>query len=180
MIERVISGGQTGADQAGWRAAKRFGIATGGWMPRGFVTEDGPRPEFEAMYGAKEHAAWGYPPRTRANAKMASATLVFEAGRVESLSTLSAGSKVTVRACMEYDKPNVVIPVKLGSQHDLRSIAAIADWINQHAERSLNIAGNRESKHPGIGQWVEAFLCDVFRAMGFQEMPTEPPTPAPR
>ena len=33
MISRVISGGQTGADQAGWRAAKRCGIATGGeWM----------------------------------------------------------------------------------------------------------------------------------------------------
>jgi hypothetical protein len=29
MLDRVISGGQTGADQAGWRAAKQCGISTG-------------------------------------------------------------------------------------------------------------------------------------------------------
>ena len=34
MIELVISGGQTGADQAGWRSAKKAGIATGGYMPK--------------------------------------------------------------------------------------------------------------------------------------------------
>ena len=28
MSIKVISGGQTGADQAGWRAAKRFGLDT--------------------------------------------------------------------------------------------------------------------------------------------------------
>ena len=48
MLERVISGGQTGADQAGWRAARAFGIPTGGAMPKGFLTEDGPCPEFAA------------------------------------------------------------------------------------------------------------------------------------
>jgi len=30
MLERVVSGGQTGADQGGWRAARVAGIATGG------------------------------------------------------------------------------------------------------------------------------------------------------
>lgn len=42
MIERVISGGQTGADQAALRAARACGIPTGGWAPRGWLTEDGP------------------------------------------------------------------------------------------------------------------------------------------
>jgi hypothetical protein len=37
MFMKIISGGQSGADQAAWRAAKAFGIATGGWMPRGFL-----------------------------------------------------------------------------------------------------------------------------------------------
>ena len=41
MVTMVISGGQTGADQAGWRAAEACGIPTGGWMPRGFLTEEG-------------------------------------------------------------------------------------------------------------------------------------------
>jgi hypothetical protein len=54
MIERVISGGQTGADQAGWRAARAYGIPTGGWMPLGFLTETGPRPEFTELDGATQ------------------------------------------------------------------------------------------------------------------------------
>ena len=38
LPRKVISGGQTGADQAGLVAARRFGIPTGGWMPRGWKT----------------------------------------------------------------------------------------------------------------------------------------------
>jgi hypothetical protein len=39
MLEKILSGGQTGADQAAWRAARSFGLPTGGWMPLGFLTE---------------------------------------------------------------------------------------------------------------------------------------------
>jgi hypothetical protein len=54
MLDRVITGGQSGADQAGWRAARAAGIPTGGFMPKGFLTEDGPRPEFAEEFGAVE------------------------------------------------------------------------------------------------------------------------------
>ena len=36
MLDKIISGGQTCADQAAWRAAKVFGVPTAGWMPRDF------------------------------------------------------------------------------------------------------------------------------------------------
>jgi hypothetical protein len=74
-LERVVSGGQTVADQAGWRAAKVPGIATGGWMPEGFLTEAGSRPEFAEMYGAVELAGGGYAERTRANVRDSDATV---------------------------------------------------------------------------------------------------------
>ena len=54
MLGKVITGGRTGADQAGWRAACAHGIITGGAMPKGDRTEDGPRPEFAELYGAVE------------------------------------------------------------------------------------------------------------------------------
>jgi hypothetical protein len=54
MPDKIISGGQTGAEQAGWRAARAFDVGCGGWMPNGFLTDDGPRPEFAAQYGAAE------------------------------------------------------------------------------------------------------------------------------
>ena len=44
MLEPVISGGQTGADQAGLRAAQACGIPTGDQAPRGWLTEAGPAP----------------------------------------------------------------------------------------------------------------------------------------
>ena len=52
MLEKIISGGQSGADRAGWRAAKAFGVSSGGWMPRGILTDDGPHPEFADQFGA--------------------------------------------------------------------------------------------------------------------------------
>jgi hypothetical protein len=47
MLVKIVSGGQTCADKAGWRAARAFGIPTGGWMSLGFLTEDG----VELYYG---------------------------------------------------------------------------------------------------------------------------------
>jgi Circularly permutated YpsA SLOG family len=77
MLTKVISGGQTGADQAGWRAAKAAGLETGGWMPLGFLTEEGPRPEFAELYGARETRTDHYPVRTEANAMESDRRLWF-------------------------------------------------------------------------------------------------------
>jgi hypothetical protein len=35
VIARIITGGQTGADQATRHVARAAGIATGGWVPQG-------------------------------------------------------------------------------------------------------------------------------------------------
>ena len=53
MITIVVSGGQTGADQAGWKAAQACDIPTGGWMPLHFMTEDGADSSLGRLYGAK-------------------------------------------------------------------------------------------------------------------------------
>jgi hypothetical protein len=62
MIERVISGGQTGVDQAALRAARACGIATGGWAPLGWLTE-GPLDEeghpFPKTVASPWLAEWG-------------------------------------------------------------------------------------------------------------------------
>ena len=48
MLSFVISGGQTGVDQAALRAARTAGIPTGGFAPLGWSTEDGPAPWLHA------------------------------------------------------------------------------------------------------------------------------------
>ncbi len=54
MLEKICSRGDTGASRAAWRAAVAFGIPTGGWLPDGYLTDDGAHPEFAEQYGASE------------------------------------------------------------------------------------------------------------------------------
>ncbi len=44
MIEKIISGGQTGGDRAGLDVAIELGIPHGGLIPKGRKTEEGPLP----------------------------------------------------------------------------------------------------------------------------------------
>jgi hypothetical protein len=169
MLNRVISGGQTGADQAGWRAARRFGIETGGWMPRGYLTEDGPRPEFAELYGAVQHARAEYPPRTRTNILGSDATFLFDTSDSGSLEGMSRGTRLAARILMEAEKPSVIIATRLAEPPAPKRPDRFVAWLTERDVGTLNVAGNRESKAPGIGAWVEEYLAAVFRALGFRE-----------
>jgi hypothetical protein len=158
MIERVISGGQTGADQAGWRAAKVAGIATGGWMPKGFLTEVGPRPEFADLYGAREHLSPSYSVRRLANILDAQETIVF------ARNPASPGTRATLFELVDHDRAGLLVSID-GTWQSGWPPQATANWLRQRDIRSVNIAGNRESKAPGIGEWVERYLAEVFRLM---------------
>jgi Circularly permutated YpsA SLOG family len=152
MVELVMSGGQTGADQAAWRAAVACNLPTGGWMPRDFLTEDGPRPEFAELYGAKEMRTPNYRLRTEQNVRDSDATIWF--GTID-----TPGAIATLNAIKVMGRPSKVI---LTDAMVLPS--EIADWLSRnHAIKRLNVAGNRESMAPGSGARVEQFLIQVFR-----------------
>ncbi len=44
-IRKIISGGQTGVDQAALDVAIKCNLPRGGWIPKGRLTENGPLPE---------------------------------------------------------------------------------------------------------------------------------------
>ena len=77
MLKKIISGGQTGADQGGLEAAEKLSLSTGGKMPRGFKTEDGPDPKLASRFGLGELASAEYPPRTRYNVVDSDGTVIF-------------------------------------------------------------------------------------------------------
>jgi hypothetical protein len=156
MPDKIISGGQTGADQAGWRAARAFGIAAGGWMPKGFLTEDGPHPEFASQFGAAEMPTVKDTAPTEQNVHDSDATLWFG-------ETTTAGAQTTVGACHRFGKP--CMPVYPGASFEPTHVAT---WIAENRLKTLNVAGNCEAEEPGIGDRVERFLGQVLQQLGHE------------
>jgi len=154
---KVISGGQTGADLGGLKAAKASGIQTGGLIPSGFLTEVGPRPEYGPLYGLIQHPSNRYEPRTVANVLNSDGTIIF------SSNFGSPGSKLTMEACGRAPKPMKLIDVRSSGENAVDDVVA---WLQENNIRTLNVAGNRESKSPGIEKFVETFLIEVFKKLG--------------
>jgi hypothetical protein len=158
MLEKIISGGQTGADQAAWRAAQAFGIATGGAMPQGFLTEDGPRPEFAERFGAVALPTEVAEARTIQNVVHSDATLWFG-------DTTTSGAHATVGVCQPHGKPCMVLYPGASFEP-----SHVVSWIGEGQFKTLNVAGNRESHAPGIGELVYQFLCDVFSQLAHKRV----------
>ena len=159
-LERVISGGQTGADRGALIAARAAGIATGGWMPRGFLAHDGSHPEFAERFGMRETECSRYQPRTAQNVADSDGTLRF--ARVWD----SPGEVLTRNCCEKSGKP--FLDVTLDGE---TTPADVAEWITANGIRVLNVAGNAERTAPGIQDWVAEFLGEVFGMLKLQEGP---------
>ena len=75
MIERIVSGGQTGADQAALDVAMELALPHGGWVPKGRKTERGPLPR---KYLLQEMPTDSYPKRTEQNVMDSDGTLIID------------------------------------------------------------------------------------------------------
>lgn len=156
MIKMVISGAQTGADIAGISTAAKFGIKTGGTMPKGFKTLIGPKPDWAEKYGLKESDSPKYPPRTYDNVFNSDGTIRFASN------FNSPGEKCTLKfinQCQKFYKDiDVMNPLP---------IEDVVKWINDNNIEILNVAGNSEKTCNGIGLEVENYLTELFQALGF-------------
>jgi len=152
-VEKIISGGQTGADQGGLGAGVTLGLKTGGWAPKGWRTEDGPAP-WLAELGLRAHASRSYPPRTKLNVVHSDGTLIIG-------NPSSPGSRLTARLCKEEHRP-VYTLVATGRSDVSRHVRAFRKWILSHDLQVLNVAGNRESSNPGITQATHDFLVEAL------------------
>lgn len=173
ILQRVVSGGQSGADQAALDAARTFGISTGGWHARGCRTERGPRREMLTIYGMTEcpegaTEAAAYRIRAKWNARDSDGTLCFDL----------LGSKATANMfddCQEFGKPRRCVTLKRNTDRSLKVNVAehqprdIARWIAEERIACLNVCGQRASKVPDIGEFVESFLGEVIRILASQQ-----------
>ena len=157
MLKQVISGGQYGVDQAGLRAAKLCGIATGGWAPKGYITVQGSRKKLlQGEYGLKEASSSKYPYRTKLNVRDADGTVAI------AIDPQSPGTKMTLDTARKMRKPFLLIDLRNKSAQ-WRIVADIRDWLENHKIEILNIAGNRDDRAA-----IQAYqiLLSVFRGNG--------------
>ena len=145
-VRRIISGGQTGADRGGLLAGDLLGLETGGTAPPGFRTENGPDitlKSFGLVEGEPDPKV--FPRRTLKNVKDSDGTLLI--GNVN-----SPGSKLTLKYCNDLEKPRIINPTPYGLKW----------WIDKYKIEILNVAGNRESKNPGIQKETFTLLYSVL------------------
>lgn len=162
MVKKIISGGQTGADEAGLYAAKYLlGLETGGMMPGGYRTEKGDRPDFKKEYGLTEHTSRAYPPRTEQNVLNSDGTLIFGKN--------SGGSKLTRTFCRTWGKPDYHVYWDKGTPVTRHQIEKFREWLAENDIQVLNVAGNRESSNPGIFTACCAFLSDSIKDLPIDE-----------
>ena len=150
-VTKIISGGQTGADQGGLEAGLMLSIETGGTAPPRFMTEDGPRRELlEKCYRLREGQPdpTTYRKRTIKNVQDSDGTVWF--GR-----EASPGGRLTLGTCGKLGRPFITNP----------SVMELRWWIEANKIAVLNVAGNRESKNVGIQQRTREVVYNACRQL---------------
>ena len=135
MIRKIISGGQTGADQAALDAAIKLDIPHGGWLPKGRLTEDGSLPD---KYNLSEMPSNSYVLRTEQNVIDSNGTLIISHGR------LSEGSDYTRKMALKHHRP--WLHIDLNETAAFRAATQIRAWLEENSIEILNVAGPRASK----------------------------------
>jgi len=153
VLKQIISGGQTGADIGGLMAAEELKLKTGGWIPRNFKNELGDGQFWLRKYDLREHKDATYPPRTKQNILDSDGTVIF------ATIPLETGSKFTWDCAQHIHKPNMVINT-FNIHDDITRDFLI--WLEVNKIVILNVAGNRESKSPGIQLRVKNFLVNTL------------------
>jgi putative molybdenum carrier protein len=151
-VEKIVAGGQTGADRAALDVGLEAGLDVGGWVPQGRLAEDGPIP---ARYpGLLETESADVAERTRRNVRDADATLIISRG------PLGGGSRLTFEEARHRRKPVLHLDVlALGTES---AEAQLREWLAIERPRVLNVAGPRASEDASIYDVAATLLRAVL------------------
>ena len=171
-LHKIISGGQTGADQGGLMAAWSHNVETGGQAPLDYKTQNGCNPILKSL-GLTQGS--DYAGRTKINVNDSDGTVIV-AHNMNSPGTMLTRSRVK-EACKPLLELHIMDMIQLtlsgnSSMSDVvledaaKYAARLYDWIVANQIQILNVAGNREiqstSKSCGamiIHQATENIVC---------------------
>ncbi|OAH99736.1 hypothetical protein A1353_20180 [Methylomonas methanica] len=145
---KIVSGGQTGADQAGLDWAINHEVNHGGWCPKGRRSEDGP---IDSIYELTETPSSKYLERTEWNVRDSDATVIFTMDE-----KLDGGSKKTAEFAQKLGKPVIHMRPRVHPK-------CLAKFLSRYQVKTLNIAGKRETSAPGVSKYVLEVLDQVLK-----------------
>jgi hypothetical protein len=150
MLKKIISGGQTGADRAGLEAALILNISTGGFCPKGYMTENGKDISLK-KFRLKETDTFKYEERTIKNVLSSDGTVIF--CKLDSKKRIIGdGTQLTYAIAVNNNKPVIINPAR----------RKFLNWLDKNKIEILNVAGNRESQNPGIFEKTKSFLVKTL------------------
>lgn len=168
LLEKVISGGQTGADRAGLEAARNLNLDTGGWAPANYLTSQGPDHRLKD-FGLQKmpklaRACTMYIQRSKRNVDESDGTVVFRFKR-------TAGTDKTIGYCTTgawslpsaHPTPSPYKPFLVVRNFDEQSTQSLVRFLVDYSIRTLNVAGHRDNTPERVWQKkVQKFLEDAL------------------
>ena len=141
-------------------AARQLDVSSGGFAPKGWLTEDGAQEKLLRGLGLTECEKDGYPARTRRNVESSDGTLLI--GQHQ-----SGGSRLTYEIAKQLKKPLFLVAFRRSTdvKPDDARIEEFRYWLDHYKIEVLNVAGNRESETPGIAEFTRCFLEIALRAL---------------
>jgi len=133
--------------------AIELGLDYGGFVPKGRKAEDGPIGGEYAKLTELESES--YSVRTERNAAEADGTIVF------TVDTPTEGTAYTVDCLKRHGKQYLLVDFK--ETGDRAAVDMIRRWLRDIGPEILNVAGQRESKAPGIYGRVRAVLMEALK-----------------
>lgn len=165
---KIVSGGQSGVDRAALDFAIGCSYLYGGWCPQGGLAEDYPTPpgvlkDYPAL---QESTTRDYTERTELNVQDSDATLII-APHLTAATT--GGTGMTQHFAKQHKKPFFVACL-----NDNDCYEKARGWLQQHMHGhgglfTLNVAGPRLSKSPGIYQESLVLLKNLLTEKNMQE-----------
>ncbi|MEM9080424.1 MAG: putative molybdenum carrier protein [Verrucomicrobiota bacterium] len=153
LPSKIISGGQTGVDQAALDAARECGIPIGGYLPKGRLTEDGPLPP-DKYPELQETNSEDPAVRTEKNILHSDATLIM-IPELE-FEKKSPGTQLTRELVEKHQKPHLIL-ARARDEPEFE-LQKLRKWLNDHQLGTLNIAGPRHSENPDLADFTAYIL----------------------
>ena len=161
-LYKIISGGQTGADQGGLEAGEALGLTTGGWATDGYWTIDGKNAKLGTRFGLVEMEKYAnisdaYIARSIANVDSSDGTIAFRlyasAGTDKTIGYCATEKwkvmKTTKGVYVACYKPCLVIDNVSYANQDA-NVAKIRNFLTSNNIAILNICGHRDARIGGF------------------------------